>query len=403
MTDGGLSHVEAVFVQFGDFAEAAQRFAQGGQETYYAQRYSVEAVEALADVCKSVTVVCLGAQPASDVALSSGVRVVNLGFDLSEKRNPARLCAALRGVGGTHWIVRVVSTPVLKAGLAAGVRVLPLWADSFRKASLLDGSWLRQRALAKLLQQDALPWIANHNLAATRDLERLGVDPGKLLPWDWPPQRRPTDYSPRTAPDPSSPRRLLYAGALALDKGINDLIRAAALLKQQGRDVRVTIAGPGEPQDFTDCAVQQGVSDRVELLGRVPHSRVLEEMRRSDAVVVPIWHSYPEGLPMVIYDALCTRTPLLISDHPMFLARLRAGDDALVFAGQNPTALAERAAELFDRPDLFARLSENTAEAWARIQCPLKWGALVERWLADGPDDRRYLGEHSLATGRYEP
>ncbi|MEM6749787.1 MAG: glycosyltransferase [Planctomycetota bacterium] len=402
MAGADLSHVEAVFVQFGDFAEAATRFAQGGEETYYAQRYSVEAVEALAGRCKSVVVVCLGAQPASEVALASGVRAINLGFDLSQKRNPARLCAALREIGGTHWIVRVVSTPVLQAGLNAGARVLPLWADSFRKASLLDGSWLRQRKLAKLLVSSGLPWIANHNLSATRDLARLGVDGSKLLPWDWPPQRRPSDYAPRTSPDAGGPRRLLYAGALALDKGVNDLIRAVGVMHKAGRDVRATIAGPGEQKEFLDCASQEGVSDRVELLGRVPHARVLELMRASDAVVVPSWHSYPEGLPMVIYDALCTRTPLLISDHPMFLSRLRAGDDALVFDAMNHGALAARAGELFDDPAAFARLSEHSAEAWARIQCPLKWGELVGRWLSDGPDDRRYLGDHSLASGRYD-
>lgn len=31
-----------VFVQFGDYAEAVQRFAAGGKENYYAQKYTVD-------------------------------------------------------------------------------------------------------------------------------------------------------------------------------------------------------------------------------------------------------------------------------------------------------------------------------------------------------------------------
>ena len=46
-----------VFVQFGDYAEAVQRFAAGGKENYYAQKYTVDYVAGLAARFSAVTVV----------------------------------------------------------------------------------------------------------------------------------------------------------------------------------------------------------------------------------------------------------------------------------------------------------------------------------------------------------
>ncbi|MEG4293035.1 hypothetical protein Q5692_30405 [Microcoleus sp. C2C3] len=42
----------------GDCAEAFERLAQGGSETYYAQKYSVDAVTETAKRAESVTVIC---------------------------------------------------------------------------------------------------------------------------------------------------------------------------------------------------------------------------------------------------------------------------------------------------------------------------------------------------------
>ena len=54
------------FVQFGDYAEAVHRFAKGGAETYYAQRYSVEFVGDLATKVEDVTVICVDAEPCDE-------------------------------------------------------------------------------------------------------------------------------------------------------------------------------------------------------------------------------------------------------------------------------------------------------------------------------------------------
>jgi glycosyltransferase involved in cell wall biosynthesis len=116
---------------------------------------------------------------------------------------------------------------------------------------------------------------------------------------------------------------------------------------------------------------------------------------------VPSRHSYPEGLPLTIYDSYCSRTPLVASDHPMFRGRVEDGFAALVFRAASPESLAERADELLRSPELYARLSRNSAEAWAKLQLPVRWGDLLQHWLLGGEASREYFARFNLAAGPY--
>jgi len=55
-TDNSASR-RIVFVQYGDYAEAVHRFAAGGKEDYYAQKYTVDYVASLAARYSAVTVI----------------------------------------------------------------------------------------------------------------------------------------------------------------------------------------------------------------------------------------------------------------------------------------------------------------------------------------------------------
>ena len=61
-------------------------------------------------------------------------------------------------------------------------------------------------------------------------------------------------------------------------------------------------------------------------------------MHAHDAVVVPSQHAYPEGLPMTIYDAYCSRSPLIASDHPMFRSKVIDDETAVVFGAGDASA-----------------------------------------------------------------
>jgi glycosyltransferase involved in cell wall biosynthesis len=193
---------------------------------------------------------------------------------------------------------------------------------------------------------------------------------------------------------------MLFVGVHCEDKGLGDAIDALARLAADGHDLRLTCIGPGDSEPFRRRAEARGVGHAVQFLGRLEHPRVLEQMRQHDAVLVPSRHVYAEGLPMTLYDAYSSRTPLLASDHPMFRDKVEHGFSGLCFRAGDPANLARRVRELCEEPGLYRRLSANAEEAFRRIECPAKWAELVYRWLRDAPEDRRWLGRHALAPAQ---
>ena len=104
---------------------------------------------------------------------------------------------------------------------------------------------------------------------------------------------------------------------------------------------------------------------------------------------------------MTIYETLCSRTPLIASDHPMFRGNLTDAEDSLIFPAGNSEVLARRIEQAFSDPELYHRLSAGSAAAWKLLQLPVKWEDTIVRWLFDSPENREWLFEHRLSSGIY--
>jgi glycosyltransferase involved in cell wall biosynthesis len=163
-------------------------------------------------------------------------------------------------------------------------------------------------------------------------------------------------------------------------------------------DVRLQVAGAGKVERFAKLAARLGVADRVTFLGLVPNGEIPGMMHAADAVVVPSRHSFPEGLPLTLYEALASRTPVVASDHPMFAGHLVHDESAVVFPASQPQALAAAIEGLIRDPARYRRISEGSSGAWHRMQNPVKWGEMIERWVRATPADRAWLQAHSVAA-----
>jgi glycosyltransferase involved in cell wall biosynthesis len=189
---------------------------------------------------------------------------------------------------------------------------------------------------------------------------------------------------------------LLYVGQIIDAKGVGDAIEAVARLKAQGRAARLDIIGSGNTGTFKAQADALGLSQNVCFQGLRSHAEVLEAMRSADIVVVPSRHSYPEGLPMTLYEAMCMRTPLAVSDHPMFRLRIRDGQNAVVFSESDPSSMADALHRLGSDKALYETISRNHANAASEYLCPLKWHDLIRSFL--NPESGSDLQQHSLAA-----
>ena len=201
----------------------------------------------------------------------------------------------------------------------------------------------------------------------------------------------------KNAPRPDRPFQLFAAGLLSEAKGVGDCIEAVAIAKAKGVRVELSLAGPGEIDKWSAYARQHGVESSVRVLGVIAAEQVLTEMRNSDAVIVASRPEYAEGLPNTIFEAFASRSPLIASDHPAFVERLRPAVDSLRFHAGHPSSLAEQVERLMHGPELYARLSRQSASALSGLYAGIEWTDLVAQFIKDPTvqarlDPRLYAG-----------
>ncbi len=380
-----------IFVQSGNYREAVQRFAQGEPESYSDQRNSVEYVARLVNEQTQVTVICTRSDPYDEI-LDNGVRTI--GLQEYAPKGQKHLESLIRSLHATHLVLRMPNAKLLKLGLDLKMDILPIFADSFTIDSLRQR--YRLRKLARLLNHPKISIVSNHNISASKSLAEIGVDPDKVIPYDFPRQHTPADFSPKSTPRDPDNLRMVYVGAISEPKGIFDILKALPILTQMGIDATLSVIGDHKGVLY-QAINELGIEHQIKLLGRQPNTRVVELMREHDAVVVPSQHAYPEGLPHTIFEAIATRTPLIASDHPMFTPILDDAHNCVMFKASDPNALAKAAERLIKEPGLYGRISSNTDSAWNRLMMPVVWHEVVDLWLSKNPDDAQTLSKYSLA------
>ncbi|MDX2230675.1 MAG: glycosyltransferase family 4 protein [Leptolyngbyaceae cyanobacterium bins.349] len=388
-----------LIVQYaGDYREAYYRLRQGGEETYYAQRYSVNLTLEYKNHCQEVGVLVLHTDEVYDEVLPDAIRAIGAGFKNNQIDNRQLLNLVSR-FRPTHLVVCTPYPPLLQWAIRHRVRTLVVLADSFEQGGFKQQ--IKKYWLSRLLNNPWIDWVANHGINSAKSLQAIGVDPNRIIPWDWPAVVTPFAFEPKSHIATPDQINLLFAGAVQQSKGIGDVFKAISLLKRRGSQVWLKVAGEGQIEEFKRESQRLGIHENVEFLGLVPHQQVVHLMREADVVLVPSRHDYAEGLPMTIYEGLCSRSPIVASDHRMFDERLQHEVNALIFPAGDVVALADCIDRLYFSPTLYHQLSVASAAAWENLQITVKRGELIEHWLSDLPDDRRWLFEHRLSSTHY--
>ena len=280
------------------------------------------------------------------------------------------------------------------------VKTITLLADSFNQEGFAQK--IKTAFLAWLLNQDCVEWVGNHGVNSCYSLQNIGVNPDKIIPWDWPHTKTPEAYSPKDLRIDAGAWSLIFVGSVIETKGVGDILRAIAKLRDQQMPVTLNIVGKGQIQQFSDQAKHLGIESAVQFLGLVPNNQIIQLMREADLVLVPSRHEYPEGLPLTIYEALCAHTPIIASDHPMFRGNLEHGVSAMIFPAGNADEIVNHIHRLLTESALYHTISAASYDTWKQLQIPVKWADFINQWLNNSPENHKWLSEHCLSSKRYQ-
>jgi glycosyltransferase involved in cell wall biosynthesis len=184
------------------------------------------------------------------------------------------------------------------------------------------------------------------------------------------------------------PLRLAYAGRLAPEKGVEDLIEAIALLKENGMAPNLTVFGDGPLREsLSDLARRRGCADLVAFEGQVGRPDLLRALLKTDLCVLP---SLSESFCKARLDAMLCGVPVVTT--PVGFGRDIVGQDGergWLVPAHDPGAIAERlyilAAQDLDYAAIRRRCrafaERRTVEEWALAigeHCARQWNlALV--------------------------
>lgn len=373
--------MKILYIQYaGDFAEAYDNLINKNEnENYYGQKYSVNAVIQQARQGNKVLVLVLKTG-GYRIELERNLIAVGLS---EENRDINSIKSEIEKFLPDRVILRTPNHNILKYLRENNYKTLPVFADSFERIPLFK---LRRRLyrylLGRELKNKFYKWVANHQLNASISVKNLGVNSKKILPYDWEHSDRPSNWK-KTIPENLLTKELVifYAGVISERKGVFDLIRSAKFIIDSGRGVIVKIAGKGDTDKIRSLVAELGLGDRVQLLGLIEHGKVLTNMNTADVVVVPSHHAYPEGLPMTIMEGLMVQTPVIASDHPMFLGRVGLRGSVVFFKEKDAEDLGEKILSICSNPCIYRDMVSSAASEWNDLVLELKWADLINNWI----------------------
>ena len=166
---------------------------------------------------------------------------------------------------------------------------------------------------------------------------------------------------------------VLFAGRLAEQKRVDDLVKALDLLQHIQPDVRTIIAGDGPLREsLQELAASYALTERLRFVGH--REDVPRLMYACDLVVLP--SSY-EGLPNLILEAMRHSKPVVATAAPGTTEVVVDGETGLLVPVGNPQLLAKAMREILRDRALAARLG---AAGKARLKTDFRLDTMIKEF-----------------------
>ncbi len=265
-----------------------------------------------ADVAVNSPVVRLGnAGEAAELAGKAPPGVVHIFEGLRAPGFTAAAQRALRRSSGRYWAM--LEKPDTRGWVGGPKKILYR-----RVVAAADG---------------ALDGILAIGSPAERWLIDRGAKPDRTFPFAYfidPPSAAQSGDRPAT-----ERRKICFVGQLVPRKGIDLLLRAAAMLPEP---FEIEIIGRGEKEAELRALAHSLIPGSVTFRGALPRDQIFNALTEADFLVLP---SRFDGWGSVVVEALMVGTPVICSDTCGAADAVRASGGGFVFRSGNVESLAE--------------------------------------------------------------
>ena len=121
-------------------------------------------------------------------------------------------------------------------------------------------------------------------------------------------------------------------------KGLSVLVEALPIIARFAPDIKVFVAGPGDPKDV-EKSIDPQLRQRFEFLGKISEEDKADFMASVSLYVAP--NTGGESFGIILAEALAAGACVVASDIPAFDDLLGQGQFGALFASEDPTELAK--------------------------------------------------------------
>lgn len=180
------------------------------------------------------------------------------------------------------------------------------------------------------------------------------------------------------APDPASVARIrrryrreeepliLFVGRLVHEKGVDDLIRAIAVLSARNSDATAIIVGEGQDRSELEALAQTlGVQERIVFTGWVQPDEVVNYFSAADIFAGPSKRApsgWIEAQGLTFIEAMLVGTPVIATRTGGIVDSVRHEETGLLVDESAPEQIAAAVTRLVSDPTLCERLTKSAAQ-----------------------------------------
>ena len=169
---------------------------------------------------------------------------------------------------------------------------------------------------------------------------------------------------------------VLFWGRLYYVKGIIQLVRAFALVKNEYPEASLDICGRGPLEAAVKSLIKNlGLGTNIHLHGYVSKKNLIEKINKASVVVLPSLH---EGQPMAALEAMAYGKTIVMYDYPFAREFITDWHDGLTAKGGDVRELSKRISIALSDKKLRQKLSQN---AYKRVRKNHDWHVLIDKYI----------------------